>query len=746
MTVDIRATVTCSLGTLINASVNDDYIQQSGLVKTRGSVEITGLSAPAIGTAVTFTYTKGGTTYTFPRKLRVLSSFADPYRRTTKVELGCKLTYMEDVKEPVDWTLFDDPSNSSLTEADAERAPLHFKASSLMNQCLTEIGITASSNPLTNRFTQFETFDFSSGYVSILSDLLVSESYFGYLDQNEVLQVVYLPQAGGTATVIDKNDLIDIGEINSGELPGDAVTVRYSGWRSDQNDGDNAPSGALGGSLYSNFTQSVSENRTVIPVRYTNALGNNVTINFPSIQITTEVTQPDSNVLPFGTIAEARRISSRTVTEEASLVAVAGAIVSEFLRNGLTVSNQLITSRQEEKVTYNVRGEEILREVTRYKSWTHALGTVSLPLVFSVNPADYVIPVRAGVEYIDEKIVVETQRATTTGTIDIPPHSYVKRITKRFGPWMKTLSGQQTIAESRGSFASATEVADFVEFAMTGLYLLDTTINTERSNNTGQLLPNPSAFSRDELGEGYSESAEMVLAQGSPTAQRRIEFTMPYNANDYYTKSGSAYVMARSDAASKARTYGIVQNRLFIGNRVGMNIQTSPETIPNNPFDPIVLQEGGISALYRNNGLSWTMNDEGIVISSDLIFWGAVGGTGTTWFPVAPGVVTLPTTPPVVSGQMTVTNTVPAYNVSLSLAPTVKTGVTVTSYPYALTSQTSVSLSVKTRLVLVTSATATAPTFQLVVPVPAIQTAPPSVNVPTPVFTLTVPTPTITTT
>jgi hypothetical protein len=37
MAIDIRATVTCSLGTLISGSISDDYLQGNGLVKTKGS-------------------------------------------------------------------------------------------------------------------------------------------------------------------------------------------------------------------------------------------------------------------------------------------------------------------------------------------------------------------------------------------------------------------------------------------------------------------------------------------------------------------------------------------------------------------------------------------------------------------------------------------------------------------------------------------------------------------------------------
>ena len=70
---DIRAISACSLGVIVGgAEINDDNINGgAGLIKTTGSVTIDGLITPAIGTSVTFSYTKSGTTRQIPRALRV---------------------------------------------------------------------------------------------------------------------------------------------------------------------------------------------------------------------------------------------------------------------------------------------------------------------------------------------------------------------------------------------------------------------------------------------------------------------------------------------------------------------------------------------------------------------------------------------------------------------------------------------------------------------------------------------------
>ena len=239
MTVDIRGEVTCSLGTLISASISDDYVQGSGLIKTSGSCEIADVIVPDVGTAVTFTHTPiGGSPVNVPRKLRVLSSFADPFRRVTSVELGCILTYKEDLTEKVDWSVYDDPDNSDFEEGvDDKIVVVPISAQRLAQICVDKINFSGGTSglTLTNKFSiKKRDFDFSSGYVSVLSDLLVSESLCGYVDFNETLKIFPLDVPSTDETpltgvpIFYGSDLIDIGSINSGQIPGEAVTVSVS--------------------------------------------------------------------------------------------------------------------------------------------------------------------------------------------------------------------------------------------------------------------------------------------------------------------------------------------------------------------------------------------------------------------------------------------------------------------------------------------------------------------------------------
>jgi len=180
-------------------------------------------------------------------------------------------------------------------------------------------------------------------------------------------------------------------------------------------------------------------------------------------------------------------------------------------------------------------------------------------------------------------------------------------------------------------------------------------------------------------------TADLELALGSATAQRRIEFSMPYAPDDIFSgPSGGPFTATPSDAAAKANRYGRVQNRLLLGNRSGVNLQLAPERLPVAPFSPLYLQADGLTALYRANGNQWAFDSNGIVCSTDALFWAAVSGTGTFWFPVAPGITTLPPEPPIVDGAMNASTVVLPYNETAVYDARVSVGNVVTKFDYSL--------------------------------------------------------------
>lgn len=691
MAIDIRATVTCSLGTLISASISDDYLQGTGLIKTKGSCELSGVYTPAIGTAVTFSYTQNGVTTQVPRKLRVLSSFADPFRRTTKVELGCKLTYLQDLQEPIKWDAFNDPDNAGLTAADAKIITIPIRAKSAMNKCLTELGITASSNPLTNKFSVAE-FDFSAGYVNVLSDLLVSEGYCGYLNPSEVLQVFSLDQAGGSGSVVTSADVIDISGIGVGQLPAEAVTVSYSTLKlKNSQTAGNSPNTP-------DWATTFASNVHTVVVSYSTQSGPGIrqynildsTVESTNYQ---EITKPDKQVISVPV--------SRLTTEKTGSAAVLGGLVTEYLSNGLGYNSVEIIKTTQEWFTYDKYGNELeyVRDVTG--SAAYLIGSANVPFVLSST--DYVTVNTATTRSLEYII----RRTTTVG-------DFQKVVIETYGPWARTINGQQTIAAARDNFTTAGQVTSYLSalfpegggLGNRGLFLIDTQVSTQ-TRTEGQRSPTAS----DQINAANADpnanpanswrtdsTAQLELAMGSATAQRRIELSMPYAPDDTFTKVGASYSSSPSDAAEKAHRFGRVQNRLLHGNRNGVNLQLAPSKVGSAPFTPFVLQANGLSALYRTNGTNWQLSADGILMSTDALFWGAVGGTGTFWFPVAPGITSLPSEPAIVSGQMTVPAVVPVWNETVLVNGRVRAGLQVQSLPYALSLLTSAAPTVRSRI------------------------------------------------
>ncbi len=684
MAIDIRASITCSLGPLISGSLGDDYIQGVGIVKCQGECEIDGLITPSMGDVVTFSYVKGGVTRSIPRKLRVLSSFADPFRRTTKVELGCKLTYLSDLKELVDWDAFDDPENEDYTEEDDKIITVPIHASSIMTECLSQLGITASSNPLTNKFSIAE-FDFSPGYVQVLSDLLVSESYFGYLDFDEVLQIVNLNQAGGTGPVISGADIVDLGPIGVGQLPGEAVTVSYSTLKLKEPDADEDE--------LNWEREEVIGSKTSITVQYVNP-------NSPDTK-----RYQTWEYIPRTVIETLYDDWDRVVSRVSTSYTIGAAINTQYYVDTWTalatfigfyeISEQEIVDTETIEYVIPVKGErpetgyEDVKSNTRIKSEPQMAIAGAIAGSFVEEDGTIVDYMPLYGNTITEKSITtyETSSAFISGRGNTP---ITKTIVTKFKAYGYTQSGQQeTARQLEAGTTVETAIFNAMELVPDGV---DVTINSGRGVGLQERPPSADRTNAQYADGGDPDNgwrtestAELELALGSATAQRRIEFSLPYVPDDIFSgPSGGPFSAVPSDAATKANNYGRVQNSLLLGNRSGINLQLAPERLPEAPFDLIYLEADGLTAEYRVNGNQWAFDSNGIVCSTDALFWSAVGGTGTFWFPVAPGITTLPTTPPVVDGMLTATTVVLPYNETAIYDARLRVGSVVTKFEYAL--------------------------------------------------------------
>lgn len=659
MAIDIRATVTCTIGgsavTLISGSISDDYLQGSGLVKTRGSCEISGLISPAMGDVVTFSYTKEGITRSISRNLLVLSSFADPFRRTTKVELGCRLTYLSDLKEPVKWEAFDDPDNEDYDEEDQRIITVPIHASSLMDQCLTELGITASSNPLTNKFSIAE-FDFSAGYVQVLSDLLVSESYFGYLDRDQVLQVISLNQDGGTGPVITSADIVDVGPIGVGQLPGEAVTVSYSSLKLKSPD----TSIVIVGPSDEGYEEQVQQTQRINwELDETFGTPQTYFINYKTIDSDTQRVKEYSGA-SYSTVSTNYRmlnvinpdtgekqqqevVESRFTKVYGPTISVCAPFAQAYLEEGFEFNNaEVQLSGTNTYYEYFDNGNRIVTTEETFKTRAEQAGSLGIDLVYTytvvVNGETITITDPISIDFglvLTEVIITDS---TTAGDA-------TKEVVSRYKLLADTQHGQQSISQLREDVTLPSEAYSVIQDAVYGLVFDGTTVQSKKSGRSNAALPTRPG-SAETINQLYSDGgdpnngwrteskADLELAFGDEAAQRRIELSMPYAPDDVFTKEEAefgfgavytSYTAKASDAPEKANRYGRVQNNLLLGNRSGMNLQIAPERMPAAPFDPIFVEAEGLTALYRINGTQWAFDSSGIICSTDALYWGVAG-------------------------------------------------------------------------------------------------------------------------
>lgn len=690
MAIDLRANVRCNLGRLVEGSISDDYIQGAGLIKTSGSCIIDGTITPAPGTIVIFQYTKGGVTRTVPRKMRVMSSFADPFRGVTTVELGCKLTYLDDLTDPINWSAYDDPFNDSLNAEDRNIVVLPISARGIAEKCLQELGIRASSMPLTNFFS-IPSFDFSSGYVNILGNLLVSESFFGYLDFNETLQISSLIQPGGSGPVLGREQLVDVGPIGVGQLPGESVVVSYSTLKlrpPDPEEDDSEEAVARRDWEFESTREPYSfvlievgrvgtQSRDVMG-RYTGTFYRNVSVEYGWFPYSETVTEYDSwdrvtkkTTIKRSIVAEYNTEPSRvwwsrrkafTVNWEGSIGIQPGRWQeSEVEQETITTYQYGVNAVGSEK---EEGYDEILSETTEvWGPSALALGGLTLKYwrgsgtIFRITTLEIWLP-PVNDRVLIERVVIEYESEGRSPQylsrkevdlfprlVDIGYFPMTKKVTRTWRIYCKTQRGQAHFAgEYYNAQVSATDDPGW-DYGSTGgippeqsaaraltLVYDGESVNTV-SGREAFLEGRPSAEERrladqadgGDPNNGYQTSSveSLELALGSAAAQRRIEFSMPFASDDRFAKAGDGtFSSIQSDAPQKARNYGRAQNRILMGNRNGMNIQAAPELLPPAPLSPVYINAGGRTVMYRGNAMGWTMDQSGIVASSDAIHWG----------------------------------------------------------------------------------------------------------------------------
>ena len=781
MTVDVRAKVFCNLGTVIQASIADEALSaRQGLIRCRGQVVLQGLQTPAVGSFVYFGWQRGNTIARIPRTLRVLSSFADPFRNQTTVQLGDKLVYLANLKgakadptetepkpdtpdkpptpEPQDGPAPEEFPQSAFefNQADScylpkpdknpqlfgtqdaanvlrmleqylndpaeikRKTALTIAASSVLTKCLVALGINKTGSTLIAQFTE-DSFDLSSGYVNVIDQLLANESLYGYLNENEVLVVNFLDSAPGSGPLITTENLIDLNGLNQGLLPGQEVTVRVKntdlkpepppppvpdpepdpneppeadpGPNENWDDGVNPPS--PGG------TNEADQLRNW---EYEEVVGYNQEAVF-YLENGFEITFPYNTRTEVYTFYDEQDYVTKRITKNYSIVAAdaayllqarlqaeydASPFVSQFKPSQAiqAIATKEIRSGTREEFTYRevetkdqgipdpelfcpaeetrvvdelppARVEKVPVNQTTY-NYQSSLALLGQLNISGIDWGTYDLGTLPNYDVLAEKTEVTYYQNEPAGQ--------TKTRTDRFVIYGNLQQGQQDAAEKGKATVDANGINQLLAVA-SDLRLEDTSIAIQQDRTYGvQQRPSETDLAKEELKKEPASGSEkdtttdiqeVALEQESDTteSQPNIELDMPFGSDDGFIWTASdGFEFSGSRAGELALRYARTQNAILRGNRNGVALQIPAYVMPLYPLSWVYLQAASVTGAYRSNGMSWAMNSDGVLCSMDALFWGGVGGSGTPFFPVAPGISSLPPAPTVSTGSGTPAN------------------------------------------------------------------------------------------
>ena len=629
--IDSRATVTCNLGEVISGGVSDSYLQNSGLVMTRGQLTLAGVQTPAIGSEVTISYQlTNGSSGTLPRSLVVLSAFADPFRGTTEVSVGCLLTYLDGVM-PVpslqngEAAYVGPRQLECLNGLDKSAFVPPIFAKDLFSYCVDKLGITGSAD-LKGTY-MMEKYDLSGGYVQAINNLLLSEGMVGYMSPTGGLTVVPLGKAPGSGASLSDKDIIDVSGVNSGEQPASIVIVPYIDKKMEKYEPDDARWEQV---------ETVGKPESVT-LQYTE--GTTTVTHTPTTVTTTQYGPPadltDQCELFDGGFGDLSNTVVGTTTKRSTVMGhAAGGYCTALLEAGKKVNTTL--GGNIEQITAHEFDEKDrpLRTVTEtYEPFFVYAGRMSLQWVFDeshVVLGNERLLVERSVEEYDYAGEANIPEGFRPGQ-DVPEPVVYQRVHRyTYQAWGKTQGGSQGPAESTTleAFSSADDVISYVRGSL-GLVLTDSDVTSNKAfNPKGQRRPGEADRAVDQGtldGKGRETKYVELQFEDNGDGTRVIQYSPPHLTESYFTSTGD---VVNVDSYAASANFGRVQHRLAVGNRLGMNITSTPDKLALDPYAGLQVTAGGFAATYAINALNFSFGRDGIVASVDALFLGGTGING----------------------------------------------------------------------------------------------------------------------
>lgn len=634
MTIDTRHWTYCNLGPLSDeqpCSLSENHLQGSGggVITVTGTINLKGIVRPSPGDVVYIAYSDGQNWIArIPEKLRVLNSFADPMRDMTTVLVGCKFAYMKDRKPPIQ-NLTERDANTDIPEIDRIAYTQSIKASTVVEHILSNLGLTAAGPiPFTNSRI-IDEWDLSAGYVQELATIAEAECYRCKLNENEQVVFIDLNQGINPGPLVTQFELIDLSPQTVGELPADSVYAKYQ--RTQLKPPDNDPNDPNDDDKRKkrNWEYDRSESIEQYIHTYTDINGETREERGYSNRISISRAYYDSR--------------DRVKWREETSIELLG------VRTSRTSFVYEAAPPEPDPITGQLPPPDPRKDYTVVKTETHEETSPLGGIAGSCGFEGSIGSLRALAAVPSNTRITSYDRDTETGITKTRITNKVQYISTPFGS--DAISKKSQDLPDRNDINWLAEVTGVMNYASALVeYGSETRIRTEREyglqKRPGQQERNKAA---DQKTPSTEQTAEIIWAVGSVTSQTALELSPPYVSDDRIVKSVInnviSYSVVPSDAPQKALNYATIENRLLLANRSGAGVQLRPIDVPPMPFDLFYVRLNGCTAAYRVNGRTWNFTSDGIIVTIDGLFWGAIDGEiSDAWFPLPPGITALPAT------------------------------------------------------------------------------------------------------
>ena len=701
MVLDLRGFCSIDIGgttfdNVISLATTEDSLVGNGLIKSSGNAVFADpAQRPKIGKPVTITYSVGDPSnsniITHPRKYFVTGSSIGSNGKTLNVTFADTLTINSNLAERVE-ILENEDDDPESDEPKVVTNPIPWQR--IFNKCLNALGIGATyvgTNPFQQYNCNFsvEKFSLESGYVQVISDMLLSLGRIGYMNNFNTLVVEDITTYAGQQVVVTANDLVEIqGFNNNGEIPAQDVDVTYAYVQLSEPEEQENPE---------------EEDITIFPFRgYCNTIetkGSKKEISFEQKDRNGRQVLLDFESYPYSVQTDCydkyfRQISSTTVNYKKMAEFMQGAYAniargcnpnrpSEIKRHGDTYVKEVT----ERKIKYdsNTRGKsdnddfnDPILEIDRvYRSEAEILSALdirnqqaekAIPLILSIYYSSNLRLVSRTEKEFERKTestsitVREVNKTTNTANLRrrVVPINITIENTKEYALQSTTDEGQRIISElSEAGFHPIRLKQEafklvFIRAEKRKSTVLDVSrVRSPIAENT----PDDADPNNDYRTEKKSQIKTVEGAAQPGDAGRLLTLQMPYAPDDTFKKVGSgenvSYSVTKSKAPSIAKQFGKTQLKLLRGEREGVTLFGDPRAFPTRPGSQVAINLNGIIASFITSGVQITMNDRGIIGSLDCIYNSIIGFSNdpanplegqVPWITIPDG-VTLPNAP-----------------------------------------------------------------------------------------------------